>query len=110
MKDTHTSDNSENNTAGVDSASSSAGGVSRIRDLVPLAVGLLRRPALIPAALNAALSLAPRQWWKKAPYLPIPDDGFVRFRQATANGDPNSPIELEDFLEWLEWRQLHQRR
>lgn len=90
--------------------SDSKSNVDDLKDMVRLGLALLTRPKMIPAALRAAAALAPRRWWAKAPFLPIPDKGFVEFRQATANGDPNSRIDLEDFFDWLQWRQLHERR
>lgn len=81
-----------------------------VADMARLARGLLTRPRLIPAAIGAAAALAPRKWWTKPPYLPLPDAEFIRFRQATANGDPDTPLDVKDFIEWLEWRRLHEQR
>ena len=74
---------------------------------IGLALG--RRPGLWGAALRAAFSMAPKGWWRRSPFLPLPDPQWLRFRMATAYGgsgrvDANSPFEPADLITWLEWR------
>lgn len=75
------------------------------RSLVPVAVAVLRRPHLWPTAFRAGLDLARPGWWRRAPYLPLPDPDWLRFRMVTAyGGDGSSPVRGDDLVEWLEWR------
>ncbi len=70
---------------------------------------LVRRPDLWSTALRAALSLAPAGWWRRSPFLPLPDPDWLRFRMSTAyGGDGNvgtdSAFHTDDLITWLEWR------
>jgi hypothetical protein len=78
--------------------------VGRAR-LIPAALALLRRPDLWPTALRAAKDLARPDWWRRPPFLPLPDRDWLRFRLVTAyGGDGTGPIPAVDLLTWLEWR------
>ncbi len=77
--------------------------------LRPVVLALIRRPDLWTTALRSALSMAGRGWWRRSPFLPLPDPGWLRFRLATAYGgegrvDADSPFEAADLITWLEWR------
>lgn len=77
--------------------------------LGPVAAALARRPDLWSTAVRSALSLAPNGWWRRAPFLPVPDPEWLRFRMATAYGgtgrvDSDSPFDTDDLITWLEWR------
>jgi hypothetical protein len=75
------------------------------RRLSPGTLGaLLRHPTKLPRALGAAMSLAPRGWWRRPPFLPVPDPGYWRFRMETANGgDGDVPPSPEEVLEVVDW-------
>ena len=63
----------------------------------------LRRPRTIPHLLRAAWAFRGRDWYRRAPFLPIPPRSYVRWRLETAYGDPDArpPLdELERFLVW----------
>ncbi len=66
------------------------------------------RPDLWPTAFGAARSLAPNHWWRRAPYLPLPDRRWLRFRLVTAYGGTGSltdgNFDPGDMITWLEWR------
>ncbi len=61
-------------------------------------LALLRRPDLWPAAVR----LVPPRWWKRWPPLPIPPEGYRRFRNETMYG-PGGKVEAEDLIRYLEW-------
>ena len=61
------------------------------------------RPALWPTALRQARRLAPRRWWRRAPFLPVPDRAWLRFRAETQYGDPDRPLDAGDVVTWLQW-------
>lgn len=78
-------------------------------ELKPVVAPLVRRPDLWATAARAAVDLAPSGWWRRPPFLPVPDPEWMRFRYVTAYGgdgqySPETPIRAEDVLTWLEWR------
>lgn len=62
------------------------------------------RPVLWRAGLRALRSLAPSGWWKRSPFLPLPDPGYLAFRMQTQyGGDGTTPPRPGDVLEYLRW-------
>jgi hypothetical protein len=45
------------------------------------------RPRLWPTALRQARRLVPSRWWARAPFVPVPDRDYLRFRLTTQYGD-----------------------
>ncbi len=70
---------------------------------------LLRHPGLWGEALRAGAALTPRRWWRRPPFLPVPDRRYVAWRIATAYGRPDAPVAADDVLAYLRWR-ARQRR
>ncbi len=68
-----------------------------------VASSLVVHPSLWLVAVRQALRLAPRGWWHRAPYLPVPDEGYLRFRMVTQYGDPDRPPEPADLVSYLRW-------
>lgn len=67
-------------------------------------LALVRHPSLWWTALVTAVRLVPDGWWRRRPFLPVPDRGYVRFRMVTAyGGDGTAPPEPEDLLTYLRW-------
>jgi hypothetical protein len=66
-------------------------------------LAVVRRPHLWFAAVVALVRLAPRGWWRRVPFLPLPDRSWLAFRLTTAYGDPNRAIEPDDLVAWLRW-------
>lgn len=65
-------------------------------------LAVLRRPPLWPTAVAQALRLARPGWWKRPPFLPVPDPDYVRFRMQTAYGSAGNP-DPEDLVAYLNW-------
>jgi hypothetical protein len=65
-------------------------------------LAVLRRPALWPTALRQAFRLARPGWWRRPPFLPLPDPDYVRFRMQTAYGSSGAP-DPEDLVAYLNW-------
>jgi hypothetical protein len=65
-------------------------------------VAVVRRPALWPTAISQAVRLARPGWWRRAPFLPLPDRDYVRFRMQTAYGSQGTPA-AEDLVAYLNW-------
>ena len=76
-----------------------------IRGWGPTVAAIARRPRLWPTALSTGRSLVPSGWWRKRPFLPVPDRDWLRFRMVTAyGGDGDRAPDPSDVLTWLEWR------
>ena len=73
-----------------------------------------RRPGLWATAIGSYRSLVPRHWWRRRPFLPVPDSDWLHFRLVTAyggdgaiggvGGGPAEGIRSTDLIQWLEWR------
>ncbi len=71
---------------------------------------LLRRPALWLTALRQLGRLSAAGWWRRPPFLPLPDPGYLRFRLETQYGSDRSPV-ATDVITYLDWcRQFAQVR
>lgn len=69
-----------------------------------LVVALAARPRLWPVAVAQAFRLAPRRWWARAPFVPLPAGEYLEFRLATQYGGGRSGrIEMHDVIDYLEW-------
>ena len=66
-------------------------------------LAVARRPRLWAEALRVVTAMAPDRWWRSAPFLPIPDRAYTRWRVATAYGDPEQSIAAGDLVAYLEW-------
>jgi hypothetical protein len=73
---------------------------ARVRVAVILAV--LVRPMLWWPALRQCARLAPLGWWRRWPFLPLPDSGVVEFRLMTAYGSQGTP-KAQDLIGYLRW-------
>lgn len=63
---------------------------------------MLRRPGLWATAVAQGLRMTRRGWWRRAPFLPLPDPDYVRFRLQTAYGTSGEPS-AEDVIAYLRW-------
>lgn len=86
----------------------------RFRSAVAVARAVIVRPDLWITVLRQIRVLARPEWWKRAPFLPVPHPDYLRFRMITAYGgagdhDPE-PKDLIAYLEWCRaWpRVVHQ--
>lgn len=67
------------------------------------AIALARHPGLWPVAVRQAVRLARRGWWRRPPFLPLPDPAYLRFRLQTAYGDTERPPDAHDLVTYLKW-------
>ena len=60
------------------------------------------RPGLWWVAARQSVRIARERWWRRAPFLPIPDRDYLRFRLETAYGEVTAPrpADLVGYLEW----------
>lgn len=82
--------------------SRAAGGSSAL-SIGAVGAVVARHPSLWSTGARQLVRLAPRGWWRRAPFLPRPDEGWLRFRLQTMYGDAEHPLEEEDLLAWLRW-------
>lgn len=79
--------------------------VGRARWLA-VAISVAIRPQLWSVAVVQVFRLARRGWWRRPPFLPLPDPEYLRFRLETAyGGDPpdRDGVETGDVLTYLRW-------
>jgi hypothetical protein len=66
-------------------------------------VVVARHPSLWWIAGRQLARLAPPGWWRRPPFLPLPDRAYLRFRPVTQYGDPDHVPEPEDLVAYLRW-------
>lgn len=64
---------------------------------------LAAHPDLWATAVRQIGVLAVAGWWRRPPFLPLPDRGYLRFRFQTMYGDPERAPEPEDVVTYLRW-------
>lgn len=65
---------------------------------------VLRHPDLWATALRQARLLARPGWWRRPPFLPVPDPDYLRFRLLTAyGGDGTAAPDPSDLVAYLRW-------
>ena len=69
----------------------------------PAVLAVVRRPSLWAVAVTQLLRLAAPGWWRRPPFLPLPDRAYLRFRMSTAYGDPDRAPEPHDVVTYLHW-------
>jgi hypothetical protein len=66
-------------------------------------MAVLVRPTLWATAVRQAFRLAGRGWWRRPPFLPVPDREYLRFRLQTQYGDADHEPEPGDVVTYLRW-------
>jgi hypothetical protein len=73
-----------------------------------LTAGLVWRGILNPRLaldlLRTAWAFRRRRWWAGAPFLPLPDRAYLRWRMYTAYADEASVPPAEDVVRCARWR------
>jgi hypothetical protein len=64
----------------------------------------LARPRVAVELLSLAWSMRRRDWWRQAPFLPLPPREYIRWRMYTAYGDENAVPPVRDVLRLAHWR------
>ena len=74
-----------------------------MKALLVAALAVLRHPSLWPTAVAQLWRMTPRDWWRRSPYLPLPDREYIRFRLHTMYGDDRRTPDPEDVVAYLRW-------
>jgi len=69
-----------------------------------LSARALVNPRLAVDLLRTAWAFRRRDWWRKAPFLPLPDRGYLKWRMYTAYADENAVPPAEDVVRFARWR------
>lgn len=72
----------------------------------------LRDPGLVPLLLGAAWRFRARNWYRRAPFLPLPPAEYVEWRLHTAYGAGDAgpqPGEIARYLRWSARMKKQQR-
>lgn len=74
-----------------------------MRNAFGVATAIARRPSLWPTAFVQARRSAPRGWWRRRPFLPVPTGDYLGFRLVTQYGRTDVPPDPDDVLNYLAW-------
>jgi hypothetical protein len=77
-----------------------------IRELMGRAV---LNPRLAIDLLRTAWAFRRREWWRTAPFLPVPDRDYIRWRMYTAYGDDDAVPPARDVIGFARWRRQTMR-
>ena len=73
-----------------------------------LVFGLAARAALRPRLaldlVRTAWVFRRRDWHRRAPFLPLPDPAYLRWRMYTAYADEHAVPPAEDVIRFARWR------
>ena len=61
-------------------------------------------PRLALDLLKTAWAFRRRDWWRQAPFLPLPDATYLRWRMYTAYGDEAAVPPMLDVIRFARWR------
>ena len=68
-----------------------------------LALRCVFHPFVAVDLLLVAWRFRERRWWRRAPFLPLPDMTYVRWRLHTAYGDATALAPVEDVIRYARW-------
>ena len=69
----------------------------------------VRHPSLAWEAIRLAAATAAPGWFRKAPFVPRPEPGYLDWRMLTAYGRPDSTPTEREVEEFLRWRRTLRR-
>lgn len=74
------------------------------RLVLSLAGRALLSPRLALDLLRTGWAFRRRHWWRIAPFLPVPDRSYLRWRMYTAYGDEAAVPPVDDVVRFAAWR------
>jgi hypothetical protein len=73
------------------------------RLITALTLRAIVRPRLAVALVRVAWRFRSRQWYRRFPFLPLPDREYLAWRMYTAYGDVNAVPPLRDVEQYARW-------
>lgn len=73
------------------------------RLVLTLAVRALLSPGTAAALLRVGWRFRRREWWRHAPFLPLPDRTYLRWRMHTVYGDDRVVPPADDVIRFARW-------
>ncbi len=61
-------------------------------------------PRLALDLLGTAWAFRRRGWWRRPPFLPLPDPAYLRWRMYTAYGHEDAVPPADDVIRFARWR------
>ena len=68
-----------------------------------LAARAARDPRLAVALARVAWRFRAHRWWRRFPFLPLPERKYVQWRMYTAYGDERAVPPAEDVARYAKW-------
>ena len=68
-----------------------------------LALRSVMRPTLAVDLVRVAWRFRAREWYRRAPFLPLPDATYLRWRMYTAYGDFDAVPSAEEVERYVRW-------
>lgn len=72
--------------------------------VLALAVRAVLNPRIALDLVTLAWAFRRRDWWRQAPFLPLPDRAYLEWRLHTAYGEERALPPVEDVLRFARWR------
>jgi hypothetical protein len=72
-------------------------------DTKGIARHLLAQPADAGVLVRALWRLRATNWWRRAPFLPLPSRAYWHFRLATATGSLKGSTNVREIVEFAKW-------
>jgi hypothetical protein len=72
--------------------------------VMALAGRALVRPRLALDLLRTGWAFRRRGWWRRPPFVPLPDRTYLRWRMYTAYGSEDAVPPVEDVVRFARWR------
>ena len=69
-----------------------------------LALRSVINPRLAIDLVRTGWAFRHRRWWARFPWLPLPDQAYLRWRMYTAYGDEAAVPPAEDVVRFARWR------
>ena len=73
------------------------------RLLITLAARAVRRPRIASDLVRVGWRFRRRDWWRRAPWLPLPARDYLRWRLYTAYGDADYVPTADEIIRYAHW-------
>jgi len=80
-----------------------------VSTMVRAGAAVVMRPQLWGTALRTWRRTTPSGWWRRRPFLPVPDRDYLHFRLTTQYGAADAHADSRDVLNYLLWCKRYDR-